>query len=152
MADDNIRFRDFSSSPEPIVMRIAPDVFHLYPEIPLDVMIDIAEASAVKGEEKSGVRGQMESLTQLLQGVIVPEHYDAFIERTKRGTAEKPNPNPIGMRQVQQILPWVLEVYGLRPTQQSSDSADGSDETSTQSTELASDEESTSSNFLSLES
>lgn len=140
MGDDNIRFKDFSGSPEPIIMRIAPDDFRCYPEIPLDVMMDVVKFA---GEKVEGV-GRVTQLMELLHGVIMSEDLDQFIARTKRGTKEKPNPHPIGMRHITAILPWIMEVYGLRPTQESSGSADGSDDTGISSTAPASDEASTS--------
>lgn len=137
---DDLKFKDFTLAGEAPVMRIAPDEFHCYPEIPLDVMMDVARFSQTKVEGLD----RFTQLMELIAGIIVPEDYDKFIARTKRGTKEQPNPYPIGMRHIRDILPWVLEVYGMRPTQASSDSASGSDDAVTSSTEPVSAADSTS--------
>ena len=48
------RFKDFTLEGEAPVMRIAPDEFRCYPEIPLDTMMDVAQFSQteVKGLER----------------------------------------------------------------------------------------------------
>jgi hypothetical protein len=132
----DVTFKDFSLPPKPIVMRIDPDDFKCLPEIPLDVMMEVAAfaTSNVTGMDR------FKQLLDLFSGVIEPLDYEKFIARTKRGTVAEPNLNPIGMRHIRDILPWVMEVYGLRPTQESSESADGSLEASTSSMEPASDE------------
>ncbi len=137
----DVRFRDFSLPPDNPRFRIAPDEFRCYPEIPLDVMLDVSTFG--QGNDVS-TRERFGQLMDMLAGVIIAEDYDVFLRRTKRGTPEAPNPNPIGMRVMRDLLPWIMEVYGLRPTQESSGSADGSDDESTSSTEPASDAESTS--------
>ena len=134
---DELRFRDFSSSPELIHFRIAPDDFRCYPEIPLDTMRDIVKAAQNAG---ASTMDRFDAMIEMLAGVIDPMDYDKFIARTKKPTKEAPNPHPIGFRQVSQLLPWLMEVYGLRPTQASSGSSDGSNDASTSSTEPASDE------------
>lgn len=141
--EENLRFVDFSLPPEGPSFEIAPDVFRCYPEIPLDVMMGVADALTDKGEESRGIKRFLQVL-DLLAGIMEPMDYDKFIARTKKGTAERPNPNPIGIRHMMKILPWVLEVYGLRPTQESSTSVDGSDADGTSSTEPVSEPASTS--------
>lgn len=138
---DVVKFKDFSLSPEPVVMRIAPDDFRCYPEIPLDVIMDVAlmAASQVTGPER------MTQMRDLLEGIMEPESYAVFAARLKKGTPDAPNPNPIGMRHIRDILPWLMEVYGLRPTQESDSSADGSGDDDTSSTDGVSLTESTSS-------
>lgn len=116
-------------------MRIAPDDFKCYPEIPLDAMMDIAQFAKEKEKDNSNPIEKFQQLLKLFEAVMYPEDYERFISRTKRGTKEKPNPHPIGLQHVMNMLPWVMEVYGLRPTPESSKSADGSDNTSTSSTE-----------------
>jgi hypothetical protein len=137
---DVVRFKDFSLSPEPIVMRIAPDDFKCYPEIPLDVIMELAEAAAsqVSGPER------VKQMQDLLEGVMEPVDYATFSKRLKKGTPEQPNPFPIGMRHIREILPWLMEVYGLRPTQESDSSVDGSGDDDTSSTDGVSPTESTS--------
>lgn len=128
---DVVRFKDFSLSPEPIIMRIAPDDFKCYPEIPLDVMMEVAEAAT---SSSTGMK-RVEQMRDLLEGVMEPESFAIFAARMRKGTKEQPNHSPIGMRHIREILPWIMEVYGLRPTQESESSADGSDSDDTNSTD-----------------
>lgn len=137
---DVVKYKDFSLSPEPVIMRIAPDEFRCYPEIPLDVMIEVAEMAA---SQATGVE-RIHQLRELLEGVMEPEAYAVFQARMRKGTQEEPNLNPIGMRHIREILPWIMEVYGLGPTQESDSSVDGSDSEDDSSTDGVSPTESTS--------
>lgn len=134
VADDSIRFMDFSLSPEPVVFKIEPDEFRGWPEIPLDVLAELADAGGQRGTP----RQQMEQMLELFEGVLEPESFATFKRRTQRSTPEDPNRNPISMRHITKILPWLMEVYGLRPTQPSDESPSGSDETDTSLTDGAS--------------
>ncbi len=134
---DTVRFKDFSLEDVNITIRIAPDDFTCYPEIPLDAMMEIAQFARDK-DKSDNTMDRFKQLLGLLEAVMYPDDYDRFIARTKAGTRENPNPHPIGLRHVMNMLPWIMEVYGLRPTQESSTSADGSESTNTSSTEGAS--------------
>lgn len=138
MTEDIVRFKDFSLSPEPVTFRIAPDDFECYPEIPLDTLLELAAISV----DSSDRQKQFERLKDFFDGIMPTEMAARFRARCKASTPEDPNPQPIGMRHVTAILPWLMEVYGLRPTQQSSESDDGSDPADTSLTESSSDEES----------
>lgn len=140
---DSVRFHDFSLEDVSISIRIAPDNFKLYPEIPLDSMMEIVKIAKNKEGPDSNT-DRFNQLLSLLEAVMYPEDYDRFIQRTKPGTRENPNTHPIGLRHIMNMLPWLMEVYGLRPTQQSSESADGSNETDINLTEGVSEMESTS--------
>lgn len=131
---DVVKYKDFSLSPEPVTFKIAPDEFLCYPEIPLDVLMEVAEASTTAGTGLDRVKQMLD----MLEGVMEPESFATFVARTKKGTTEQPNKNPIGMRHITELLPWLMEVYGLRPTQESDSSADGSDDDDTSSMDGAS--------------
>lgn len=146
-ADDVVvRHRDFTLSPEPITFDIAPDTFECVPEIPLDVLADLAGAArSGHSSEQASAESQLNRILDLFDGVMTYDSAAKFRARTKRGTKDEPNRNPIGMRHIKDILPWLMEVYGLRPTQPSDASSDGSEESS--STDTASSTDSTSSDF-----
>lgn len=135
---DIVRFKDFSLSPEPVTFRIAPDSFECYPEIPLDALLELSTLAA----ETSDRAKQFEQLKDFFDGIMPPEMAATFRARCKPSTKEEPNPQPIGMRHVMNILPWLMEVYGLRPTQPSSESDAGSDPADISLTESSSAEES----------
>lgn len=129
---DVVKFMDFSLSPEPVTFKIAPDEFLCYPEIPLDVLMEVAEASTSGGT--TGI-DRVKQMLEMLEGVMEPQSFATFVARTKKGTVERPNQNPIGMRHISELLPWLMEVYGLRPTQESDSSVTGSDDDATSLTD-----------------
>lgn len=141
MTEDIVRFKDFSLSPEPVTFRIAPDDFECYPEIPLDTLLELSALAADTGDRVA----QFNKLKDFFDGIMPPEQAARLRARCKPSTKEEPNPQPIGLRHVINILPWLMEVYGLRPTQQSSESDTGSEAADISSTESSSDEESMSS-------
>ena len=56
------------------------------------------------------------------------------------------------MRHIKNILPWLMEAYGLRPTEPSDESSTGFADDALSSTDTVSFTESTSSDFASIES
>ena len=130
-----VKFRDFSLSEEPITFRINPDTFECVPEIALDGLAELAGLASTGGEDRVK---QLDKLKDFFDGVMTYESAALFRKRCKIPTEEEPNPHPIGMRHVKDIIPWLMEVYGLRPTQPSSESSDGSDDEDTSSTDGAS--------------
>lgn len=125
------RFKDFTRSEEPVTFQIGPDLFTCVPEVPFDVLMDMAE---IAGNMQGTSRTEMIAKTrEFFSGVMEPESYELFDSRMKRGAKL-----PIGMKHFQEILAWMLEVYGLRPTRPSEPSADGSDDSEESSTGTAS--------------
>jgi hypothetical protein len=141
MTDDAVvRFKDFSLSPEPIVFRIAPDNFECIPEIPIDSLMDLA-ALSVKTDDRGA---QFKRVTAFFTDILTFESGETFMKRTRRNTPDAPNLHPIGMRHVKPIMDWLMEMYGLRPTQPSAESVTGSADDDTNSTDGVSSETSTS--------
>lgn len=132
MTDDIVRYRDFSLSPEPITFEIAPDVFTCFPEIALDTLAEMSGLSLGGGGDTGS---QLSKIYDFFDGIMEPDSAARFRERGRKSTKENPNPYPIGMRHVMDILPWLMEMYGLRPTQPSDESQGGSDGTATSSTD-----------------
>ncbi len=136
-----VRHMDFSLSPEPVTFTIAPDEFRCVPEIPLDGITDLVKIA--RKQEGESDEARFNRIYEFFDSIMEPESATRFRRRGRRSTPDDVNTNPIGMRHVMQILPWLMEVYGLRPTQASAESSDGSTQTSTPSTDGASPEEST---------
>lgn len=124
-----VRFMDFSVSPEPIRFKMEDDVFECLPDIPLDVLADMAEFAAGKTSGKESIL----RVYDLFDAVMTHDSAAKLRERAGRGSQQ-----PIGQRLLTQVLPWLLECYGLRPTQSSSDSVPGSDDIAITSTDGAS--------------
>jgi hypothetical protein len=125
MAEELV-IRDFSYAELSYPFRIGDDVFHALPDVPLGMMGDIAKLSNVQS--------------------AVAEHgvdlvIDLFVEFLDEPSGElfrkRVNEKKIGVKKITEILPWILERIGLRPTQPSSDSSTGlgDGETGTSSTD-----------------
>ena len=132
MTDDIVRYRDFTLSVEPITFDISPDTFVCLPEIALD---SLAELASLNIRAEGDTKGQLAKIYDFFDGIMEPDSAARFRARGAISTKETPNPHPIGMRHVIALLPWLMEVYGLRPTQPSDESLDGSDGTATSSTD-----------------
>lgn len=110
--------RDFTRAPKVIEFQIDDDVFRCHPRLPAQVLIDFALKADKMGDSPTGEQG-IQAMTDVLQATLIPEHYARFSARMK--DAE----HPIDLEQVNEIVPWVMEEYGLRPTEPSGDSSDG---------------------------
>lgn len=124
MDTDGVRFKDFSISWEPVTFKMEDDTFECLPEIPLDAVIEMATLAS--GTDRAQ---QMRQVFDFFDGIMTPESAAKLRERSAKGSLQ-----PIGMRLITQVIPWLMEVYGMRPTQPSSDSPAGSDDTGMSST------------------
>ncbi len=119
MATDGIaRFKDFSETADPIQFRVGTEVFTALPTIPLARMSQLSKLR-MEGESNNLVDG----ITRVFNSILEPESYARFVEGLNSSE------NPIGITHVTKILPWLMEQYGLRPTEASSGSVDSLSET-----------------------
>jgi hypothetical protein len=109
--------KDFSKARKPIEFEIDGDRFDCVPAIPAQTMMDMtAEFSAMDDNDPTqAIKAMMTVLGQLL----LPASFALFEQRMK--SQEK----PIEFPQVNEVIMWLFGEYGMRPTEQSSDSADG---------------------------
>lgn len=109
--------RDFTVRDTTIKFKIYDHTFEAAPEMPLGVLQAIAKLQNVRQAiEDEG----MEALLDVLDMFILDDSM-AVIRRMVDDKRQ-----PFGVRHMQEIIPWLLEQYGLRPTQPSSPSSDGS--------------------------
>lgn len=122
--------KDFSRSMDPIQFRIDNDVFHAPARIPAQTLIEFTRKFEGLGED-SDISKTIEAFMSTIELVLLPDSAELF----KRRMGDKTN--PISMDQVNDVVPWLMEQYGLRPTQSSEDSSDGqpNPESGTPSTE-----------------
>jgi hypothetical protein len=118
MTTDIIRFKDFTPNAED------PPTFQVYgvryvclPDIPLDALAEMSTISDADATSKERV----EKMVEFIASIMEDESGDLFRVNVQRGSK-----TPVGVKTIQQLVPWLLEVYGLRPTQESSESSDGS--------------------------
>lgn len=118
MTTDIVRFKDFTpDGDDPPTFAVYGVEYVCLADIPLDSLADMATFSddTLTGPDK------VAKMVDFLVSVLTEESGPIFRENTQKG-AQK----PIGVRTIQQLIPWLMEQYGLRPTQESSESSDGS--------------------------
>ena len=143
-----ITIKDFEFSPNPKSFRMyAGDefIFQAMPAIPIGLLDRLKELRMIGTDSDDAA----EKVLGFFDQVLIPE---SAIELRKRAT--EPGPYPFGVNHMHPIMEWLLEEYGMRPTQPSSDSSNGSmtDPSSTNSTDGAPAEESTPGDYLPIES
>jgi hypothetical protein len=127
MPELDLQMKDFSLPPEdakPKPFTIGADTFFAPPVIPPVVLAELAGmASSLSEVQKGGdLMAVLEKVATLFDGLLTEETAPRFRERLLGRT------DPIDLhRQAIPILQWLMEVYGLRPTQPSSSSANGLD-------------------------
>jgi hypothetical protein len=111
---------DFTEPQRRIAFRIHPDVFDCVPDIPVLTLLDFA--SLADSIDSTTLGPEMKQMfVDLFNLVLVDESAATFQARMTSKEA------PISLNQVQKLMPWIMEQYGLRPTEAPSNSLDGAD-------------------------
>jgi hypothetical protein len=122
MMSDDVEIKRFGGSLEPKKFYIHDDLFEAAPELPLGLLADLARLRNVTEEvEKNGI----ESIYMILDNLLFDE--SAALIRKRASNKRK----PVGVVQIMELIPWLLEQYGLRPTQPSQLSSSGSSDGTT---------------------
>ncbi|MDK1473611.1 hypothetical protein QNO07_09285 [Streptomyces sp. 549] len=108
--------RDFTTARKSIRFRVDSDVFDAVPDIPAQTLLDFAMEMEHAGDSPDQAIRAMVKVVDIL---LTQESAALFKARMS-------NPdNPISAQQLKDIMPWLLEQYGMRPTEPSSDSPTG---------------------------
>lgn len=110
--------KDFSKKRTDITFRVDDDVFQAARGVPAEVLLDFATEFADIATTAT-VDQQLKAFRSMLDVVLLPESLERFQERMRDRA------NPIEIDQVEQIVTWLMEQYGLRPTEAPSSSPDG---------------------------
>lgn len=112
---------DFTVHRKRIRFRVDPDTFECVPELPVMNLLDFAAMNEKISEARSSdVDGAKKMFHDMFDLVLIDEDVPRFLARL----ADKRN--PIGIEQMQDIINHVMEKYGMRPTEPSDSSPDGS--------------------------
>jgi hypothetical protein len=111
--------RDFTKKRQDISFRVDDDIFHAARGVPAEVLLDFA-AKFSGMETTASVADQLQAFRAMLDVVLLPESLERFNARMRD------RENPIEIDQVEDIVSWLMEQYGLRPTEPSSPSPSGS--------------------------
>ena len=112
--------RDFSAPRKKVVFRMEGDLFHGVPDLPGDAMLELAEKFGQVEQIQVGDPRMKQLLHDQLKLTLVESDFERFVQRLSDRN------DPISITQTMQVIPWLVEQYGLRPTQPSSPSAPGS--------------------------
>jgi hypothetical protein len=131
--------RDFSRKRKRLDFTINGDTFDAAPALPGDVFAEFVTLYTSTGDTET-YQQQHDLLKQALELALMPESWERFADRLKD------KEQPIDDDQMSDVVLWLLEEYGMRPTQPSPSSSDGpaSPESGTPSTESTQPEASTS--------
>lgn len=88
----------------------------------------LAKASGAEGDEIT--EDSLNAMTDMIKLMLRKESADRFLAAMD-GDSDDENATVIGIDTFNQALQWLMGEYGMRPTGPSSDSSDGSPETST---------------------
>jgi hypothetical protein len=109
--------KDFTRKRERLVFRIDDDMFEAAPALPGGTLTEFAVRFADVG--KAPIEQRMQVFADALGMVLLPESNARFQKRFEDLA------NPIELEQASDVIVWLLESYGLRPTRPSSPSASG---------------------------
>jgi hypothetical protein len=109
--------KDFSRKREPIRFRIDDDMFEAAPALPAGTLAEFA--ARFSGLRDSPGSADVAPLYEALSMVLLPESYERFAARMKDLAA------PIDVNQLNDVIVWLMEHYGKRPTVPSSISSPG---------------------------
>ena len=131
--------RDFTRKRRRLDFTIDGDTFEAATALPGDIYAEFVTLYNSTGGVET-YQQQHDLLKSALQLALLPESFTRFTNRLKDKA------NPIDDDQMADVVLWLLEEYGMRPTQPSQPSSDGpaSPESGTSSTANTQPEESTS--------
>lgn len=139
--------KDFSRPRKPVVFTVDGDTFEAAPAIPAETLAEFGDRYQSVNEADT-IRDTFQILASVFELVLLPNSHALILARLKDRS------NPIDIDQLTEIIEWLMEQYGLRPTRSSPDSSNGQppQEPGTSSTDAAPAEESTSPPFLPIAS
>lgn len=122
--------RDFTKKRKRLDFRIDGDTFEAASVLPGDVFAEFVTAYNGTADTET-YQQQHDMLKSALKLALLPDSWQRFDARLRDKT------NPIDDDQMSDVVLWLLEEYGMRPTQPSQPSSDGpaSPESGTSSTE-----------------
>lgn len=111
--------KDFSKKRKDITFRVDEDVFQAARGVPAEVLLGFATEFSGMDAETATVDQQLKAFRSMLEVVLLPESLERFNARMRDRA------NPIEIDQVEDVVTWLMEQYGLRPTEAPSSSPDG---------------------------
>lgn len=110
---------DFTPTRRTIQFRIDDDVFTANADVPALVLMEFS--AHADQFERVGIEERREILKRMFDLVLTPASSETFMARLSSFE------NPIGAGTMNRVIPWLMEQYGLLPTQPSGSSSAGPD-------------------------
>jgi hypothetical protein len=110
--------KDFTKKRRDISFRVDDDIFHAARGVPADVLLEFASEFAGLTMQASPAQ-QLKAFRGMFELVLLPDSLKRFNERLRD------RDDPIEIDQVEEIITWLMEKYGLRPTELPSSSPPG---------------------------
>lgn len=120
-ADDGQEVRDFTLPARTKRFRVDDDVFEAPPILPPVTLIKVTTLHTTLSDATSDIENRLRKIAEMFRLLLPGQSGQRFAERLMSDT------EPIDItRQALPILHWLLECYGMRPTEPSSASLNGS--------------------------
>lgn len=110
--------KNFSRPRKRILFQIDDDTFEAAVAVPAETFVELTLSYSDLGDSDTWA-DNYKALDSALELVLLPESYERLAPRFKD------KQRPVELDQMADVIMWLLEEYGLRPTQPSSDSSDG---------------------------
>lgn len=111
--------KDFSKVRKKIEFMIDGDVFEAAPAVPAEVLIEYTQEFSGMDPEKIPIEQQLKAFRSILALTLLPDSLKLFTERMRD------QQRPIEIDQISEVITWLFEEYGLRPTELPTDSSSG---------------------------
>lgn len=112
---DNVRFRDFTKKRAPLFFMLDEERFDCAPSVPVESLQEIAQQ--IKGVSADNAA---DALKIFFQTVMDAATHSRIVARMSNKV------QPLDMEQALEIMEWLMEEYGMRPTKSSPDTSTGS--------------------------
>lgn len=125
---EQVRFRDFTKKRSPVSFRVGEFEFECYKALSPAKLQDAiltwrTKEDGTAGEMEINEKNFVKRIAEVFKFFLLPASYAVFIEVLN----DEDNDDPIDMEQYSEIIQWLMEMYGARPTQASSDSSSSSE-------------------------
>lgn len=110
---------DFSGDQKPIKFKIDGDVFEAVRDLPALTAMEFGQYANTL-ETSDNLDDQAKAVDRMFRLVLKPKSAEKFIERLTDSE------EPIGAKQMNGVMMWLMGKYGFRPTAPSEVSSDGS--------------------------
>lgn len=116
---------DFTLPRKTIKFKIDDDVFEAPPDVAAELMLRFADEASALDADVTGRQPtpgeQLAVMHNLMRMILLPDSAERFIARLSDAS------RPIGVETFERVTDYLLESYGLRPTESDSPSSSGSD-------------------------